>query len=62
MFRRYPTHVTGFVEVTGRGWSITLVLASVAFDENTCDDKQEDDTQSASEGDEYNEANSHVAT
>ena len=62
VFRRYPTHVAGLVEVAGRGGGIALMLASVALDENAGDDKQEDSTESASKGNEYNEANGHVAT
>lgn len=62
MFRRYPTHIAGLIKVSGRGRGIALVLASVTLDENARDDKQEDGTESASEGDEYNETNGHVAT
>lgn len=62
VLRWYSTHVASLVKVAGWGRGAALVFASVALDENTGDDKQEDGAQCASEGNENNEANGHVAT
>ena len=42
VLRWYSTHVAGLVKVAGWGRGVALVLASVALDENTGNDKQED--------------------
>lgn len=62
VFRRYSTHVAGFIEISCRGWGVAFVLASVALDKDADDDEQEDGTESAGEGDEHDEADGHVAT
>jgi len=62
MFRRYSTHVAGLVEVGCWCWCVAFVLASIAFDKDAGDHKEENSSQGASESNEYDETNSQVAT